>query len=66
VQGIAHAVFHRLAKAQPINRAWNVFIDLGGGRFPTGKAAFSKPLDDLSQPRQNRIALEISGAATLG
>ena len=66
MQGIAHAVFHRLAKAQPINRAWAVLIDLGGGRFPAGKATFSKALDDLSQPRQNRIALEVSGAATLG
>ena len=66
VHVIAHAVFQRLAKAQPINRAWAVLIDLGGGRLPPGKAAFSKALDDLSQSRQNRIALEISGAATLG
>ena len=66
MQGIAHAVFQRLAKAQPINHAWAVLIDLGGGRLPPGKAAISKAFDDLSQPRQNRIALEISDAATLG
>ena len=66
VQGVAHAVFHRLAKAQPINRAWAVLIELGGGGFPAGKAAFSKPLDDLAQPRQDRIALEVSGAAAFG
>lgn len=66
MQGIAHAVFHRRAKAQSINRSWAVLIDLGGGRFPARKAAFSKAFDDLTQPRQDLIALEITGAAAFG
>lgn len=66
VQDIAHAVFNRLAKAQSINHAWTVLVHLGGGRFPAGKAAFSKALDDLTQPRQDLIAPEITGAAAFG
>lgn len=66
MQGITHAVFHRLAKAQSINRAWAVIIDLGGGRFPPSETAFSKAFDDVTQPRQNLIALEITGATAFG
>ena len=43
-----------------------VLIDFGGGGFPSGEAAFSKALDDLAQPRQDRITLEVTGAATFG
>lgn len=56
VQGIAHAVFHRLAKAQSINRARPVLIDLGDGRLPARKAAFAESLDDLAQSHHVRPA----------
>lgn len=59
-------MFQGLAKTQSINRAWAVFIDLGGGRFPAGKAVFSEALDDLAQSSQDRVTLEVTGAATLG
>lgn len=65
VHGVAHAVLQRFAKAQAVDGARPVLIDLRGGSFPAGEAAFAEALDDLAQTGQNRIALEVSGAATL-
>lgn len=48
VQRVAHAVVQRPAKAQPVDGAWAVFVDLGGGRFPAGETTFPKALDHLA------------------
>ncbi|MNF16362.1 hypothetical protein D3C80_2193470 [compost metagenome] len=65
MHGVAHPVLQRLAKAKPVDGARAVFVDLCRCRFPAGEATFAETLDDLTQPSQDRITLEIAGAAAL-
>lgn len=65
MHGVAHAMFQRFAKAQGVNGAWPVLIDLRGGGLPPGEATFAKVLDDLAEAGQDRITFKVSGAATL-
>ena len=59
----AQAMLQRLAKTQPVDGAWAVLVDLGGGGLPSGEAAFTEALDDLSQSGQDGIPFIVTGAA---
>lgn len=65
VHGVAHAVLQRLAKAETVDGARAVFVNLGRRRFPAGEAAFAKSLDDFAQPGQDGIAFEVTGGDAL-
>ncbi len=65
VQGVAQTVFHRLAKAKPVDSARAVFVDLCRCQFPPGKSALAEALDDLAQSRHDGVTLEVTDAARL-
>ncbi len=63
--GVAQALLHRLAKAQPVDGARTVFVDLCRCRTPAGESALAEALDDLAQSRHDCVPLEVTDAATL-
>ena len=65
MKGVAQTVLQRFTKAESVDGARAVSVDLGRRRFPAGEAAFTEALDDLAQPRQDLIALEVTGTGTL-
>ncbi|MNG24156.1 hypothetical protein D3C84_1088480 [compost metagenome] len=65
MQCITQAVLQRLAKAQPVDGAGTVLIDLRGRRLPAGETAFTEAFNHLTQPRQDRIPFKVPSAAAL-
>ena len=63
MQLVTQAMLQRFAKAQPVDGAWAVLVDLGGGGLPASEAAFAEPFDDLAQPGNDGVTFIVTGAA---
>ena len=56
-------MFQRFAKAQPVDGARAVLVDLGCGGLPASEAAFTEALDDLAQTSNDGVTFIVTGAA---
>lgn len=63
MQFVSQAMLQRFAKAQPVDGARTVLIDLGCGRLPASEAAFAKALDNLAQSSNDGVTFIVTGAA---
>ena len=65
MQLVTQAMLQRFSKAQPVNGAWAVLVDLGSGGFPSGETAFTEALDNLAQSSNDGVTFIVTSAATL-
>ena len=63
MQLVAQAMLQRFAKAQPVDGARAVLVDLGCGGLPASEAAFTEALDDLAQTSNDGVTFIVTGAA---
>ncbi len=48
MQFVTQAMLQRFAKAQPVDGARAMLVDLGGGGLPASETAFAEAFDDLA------------------
>ena len=56
-------MLQRFTKAQPVDGARAVLVDLGCGGLPASETAFTEALDDLAQTSNDGVTFIVTGAA---